>query len=40
MKREYLSPSCELIELKPEGIIAASGPQPTFHSPFDEEQEW
>ncbi len=27
-KEQYLSPECEVLEIKPEGIIAASGDAP------------
>ena len=38
-KETYTSPECEALEMRLEGVIAASGPQ--FNSPFDPtEQPW
>ena len=38
-KQTYISPECEILEMRIEGVIAASGPQ--FNSPFDPtEQNW
>lgn len=37
-KINYVSPECEILEMRLEGVIAASGPQ--FNDPFDSEQLW
>ena len=37
-KETYTSPECEALEMRLEGVIAASGPQ--FNNPFDSEQGW
>lgn len=38
-KINYVSPECEILEMRLEGVIAASGPQ--FNDPFDStEQPW
>lgn len=37
-KEQYISPLSEALELRLEGVIAASGPQ--FNDPFDPEQGW
>lgn len=43
-KERYSSPDCEIINLKIEGVICASGLEtgfdPTFGDPFNEEQNW
>ena len=43
-KERYSSPDCEIINLKIEGVICASGVEtgfdPTFGDPFNEEQNW
>ena len=39
-KETYTSPLCEAFEIRLEGVIAASGPQPTYSTPFGGEQEW
>lgn len=36
-KINYVSPECEILEMRLEGVIAASGPQ--FNKPFDSEEE-
>ena len=38
-KINYVSPECETLEMRLEGVIAASG-DPKFNSPFDTEQDW
>ena len=38
-KENYISPQCETLELRLEGVIAASG-DPQFNSPFNPEQNW
>ena len=38
-KQNYVSPECEILELRLEGVIAASG-DPQFNSPFGGEQGW
>ncbi len=38
-KQNYVSPECEALEMRLEGVIAASG-EPKFKSPFDEELTW
>ncbi len=37
-KETYISPECEALEMRLEGVIAASDPK--FNSPFGGEQEW
>lgn len=37
-KINYVSPECEILEMRLEGVIAASDPK--FNSPFEEEQPW
>lgn len=37
-KINYVSPECEILEMRLEGVIAASDPQ--FNSPFGDEQSW
>ncbi len=40
-KENYISPQCETLELRLEGVIAASGDlDTTFKAPFEEEEEW
>jgi|GEM_PF-2421919 len=34
-KDQYLSPECEMLEIKPEGIIAASGEVPDMPRGWD-----
>ncbi len=38
-KETYISPECEALEMRLEGVIAASGPQP-YNNPFGGEQNW
>ncbi len=38
-KETYISPLCEALEMRLEGVIAASG-DPQFNSPFNPEQNW
>lgn len=38
-KINYVSPECEILEMRLEGVIAASG-DPQFNSPFNPEQNW
>lgn len=39
MKQTYISPECEALEMRLEGVIAASG-DPQWNSPFNPEQDW
>ncbi len=39
-KELYETPWTQVIELKMEGVIAASGPQPDYVNPFGTEQGW
>ena len=39
-KERYSSPDCEILNLKIEGVICASGLEPSFNNPFNEEQNW
>ena len=36
-KEKYVSPECEILEMRLEGVIAASV-DPKFNSPFDDEE--
>lgn len=38
-KELYAAPATEVLELRMEGVIAASG-DPQFNKPFDDEQAW
>jgi hypothetical protein len=38
-KQTYISPESEALEMKLEGVIAASG-DPQWNSPFNPEQNW
>ena len=38
-KQKYVSPESEILEMRLEGVIAASG-DPKFNSPFDDELSW
>ena len=38
-KQNYVSPECEALEMRIEGVIAASG-DPKFNSPFNDEVDW
>ena len=44
IKEHYSSPDCEILNLKIEGVICASGVEqnfnPSFGNPFNEEQNW
>ena len=40
IKEHYSSPDCEILNLKIEGVICASGLKPSFNKPFNEEQNW
>ena len=44
IKERYSSPDCEILNLKIEGVICASGVKPNFNpifnDPFNEEQNW
>ena len=44
IKERYSSPDCEILNLKIEGVICASGLEPsfnpTFGDPFNDEQNW
>ena len=38
-KINYVSPECEILEMRLEGVIATSDPNaPKFNSPFDTEE--
>ena len=43
-KERYSSPDCEILNLKIEGVICASGLEPSFNpnlgDPFNKEQNW
>ena len=40
-KQKYVSPECEILEMRLEGVIAASDPNaPKFNSPFGNELTW
>ena len=39
-KETYTSPECEALEMQCEGVMAGSGLQPTYSTPFGGEQEW
>jgi len=40
-KTKYLSPECEVVECRLQGVLAASTPvDPDYNSPFREEEEW
>ena len=38
-KEQYISPECEVLEVRPEGVIAASL-DPTYNNPFNPEKSW
>ena len=44
IKEHYSSPDCEILNLKIEGVICASGVEPSFNpnfgDPFNKEQNW
>ena len=44
IKEHYSSPDCEILNLKIEGVICASGLEPSFNpnfgDPFNKEQNW
>lgn len=38
-KTNYVSPECEALEMRLEGVIAASG-DPKYNTPFNPEEDW
>lgn len=38
-KINYVSPECEALEMRLEGVIAASG-DPQYNKPFNDEKDW
>jgi len=39
-KETYTSPECEALELRLEGVIAASGDPQDYNNPFGDQQNW
>ena len=39
-KEQYISPECETLELRLEGVIAASGDPKDYNNPFGDQQTW
>jgi len=39
-KEQYISPLSEALELRLEGVIAASGDPQNYNNPFGDEKDW